>query len=164
MQDFVTPDLCDANPDLVRVVEPMFVNYGGRSSFGGQVVTVKCFEDNSFVKEQLAQPGEGKVLVVDGGGSKRCALLGDIIATTAVKHGWAGVIVYGCIRDVDVIRSLELGVQALATIPLKSHRQGRGDLNIPISFGGVTFRPGDYVYADNNGIVVSSQPLDMPEA
>lgn len=163
MQDFVTPDLCDANPDLVRVVEPMFVNYGGRATFGGQVVTVKCFEDNSFVKEQLAQPGEGKVLVVDGGGSKRCALLGDIIATSAVKHGWAGVIIYGCIRDVDVIRSLELGVQALATIPLKSHRQGRGDLNVPISFGGVTFRPGDYVYADNNGIVVSSQQLDMPE-
>lgn len=164
MQDFVTPDLCDANPDLVRVVEPMFVNYGGRVAFGGQVVTVKCFEDNSFVKEQLAQPGEGKVLVVDGGGSKRCALLGDIIATSAVKHGWAGVIIYGCIRDVDVIRSLELGVQALATIPLKSHRQGRGDLNIPISFGGVTFRPGDYVYADNNGVIVSSQPLDMPDA
>lgn len=164
MQDFVTPDLCDANPDLVRVVEPMFVNYGGRAAFGGQVVTVKCFEDNSFVKEQLAQPGEGKVLVVDGGGSKRCALLGDIIATSAVKHGWAGVIIYGCIRDVDVIRSLELGVQALATIPLKSHRQGRGDLNIPISFGGVTFRPGDYVYADNNGVIVSSQPLDMPDA
>lgn len=164
MQDFVTPDLCDANPDLVRVVEPMFVSYGGRVAFGGQVVTVKCFEDNSFVKEQLAQPGEGKVLVVDGGGSKRCALLGDIIATSAVKHGWAGVIIYGCIRDVDVIRSLELGVQALATIPLKSHRQGRGDLNIPISFGGVTFRPGDYVYADNNGVIVSAEPLSMCEA
>lgn len=158
----VTPDLCDAHPELVRVVEPIFTNYGGKSAFGGEIVTVKCHEDNSLVKEQVESPGHARVLVVDGGGSLRCALLGDMLAAKAVKNGWAGIIIYGCIRDVDDIRTMDLGVQALRTIPLKSHRQGRGDLNIPVTFGGVTFRPGEYVYADNNGIIVSAQPLNLP--
>src|SRR5690606_11472818 len=125
---FVTPDLCDANPD-VRVVEPLFNNYGGKKAFGGQIVTAKCFEDNSMVKDSAAQPGHGKVLVVDGGGSLRRALLGDMIAETAMKNGWEGFIIYGAIRDVDDIGRFNFGVQALATIPLKTERRGIGDMN-----------------------------------
>ena len=147
----------------MRIVEPLFTNYGGREAFGGQIVTVKCHEDNSLVKEHVANPGAGKVMVVDGGGSLRCALLGDMLAEKAAQNNWAGLIIYGCIRDVDEIRKTQLGVQALRTIPIKSNRQGRGDLNIPITFGGVTFHPGEYVYADNNGIIVSEQALSMPE-
>ena len=150
---YVTPDLCDAYPELVQVVEPMFSNFGGRDSFGGEIVTIKCFEDNSLVK----------VLVVDGGGSLRRALLGDMLAEKAAKSGWEGIVVYGCIRDVDVIAQTDLGVQALASHPLKTDKRGIGDLNVAVTFGGVTFRPGEFVYADNNGIIVSPQALKMPE-
>lgn len=159
---YVTPDLCDAYP-YVDVVEPMFSNFGGRDSFGGQIVTIKCFEDNSLVKEQVEQDGRGKVLVVDGGGSLRRALLGDMLAEKAAKNGWEGIVVYGCIRDVDVIAQTDLGVQALATHPMKTEKRGIGDLNIPVTFGGVTFVPGEYLYADNNGIIVSREELKMPE-
>lgn len=161
--EYLTPDLCDEYPDLVQVVAPMFNNYGGKRSFGGEIVTVKCFEDNSLVKENAGKPGAGKVMVVDGGGSLRKALLGDMIAESAAKNGWEGIIIYGCIRDVDAIGGLRLGVQAINTIPLKTEKRGIGDLNIPITFGGVTFNPGEYVYADNNGVVVSPEPLKMPE-
>lgn len=156
---FSTPDLCDDNPELVRVLEPMMANFGGRDSFGGEIVTIKCHEDNSLVKEQAGKPGHGKVLVVDGGGSLRKALLGDMIAENAVKNGWEGLIIYGCVRDVDALVALDLGVQALASIPLKTDKRGIGDLNVPVTFGGVTFNPGEYVYADNNGVVVSHSPL-----
>ncbi len=163
--EFVTCDLLDDNSDkAIGVVSPYidgksFKNYGGRTSFGGQAVTVKCFEDNSRVKELLATDGDGRVLVVDGGGSIRCALLGDMIAESAVKHGWAAVIVYGCVRDVDAMRQMELGVQALASIPQKSTRKGIGEVGVTLQFGGVTIRDGDYVYADNNGILVAAEPL-----
>lgn len=156
---FVTPDLCDDNPELVKVVEPIFNNYGGKRAFGGEIVTVKCHEDNSVVKKQASEPGHGKVMVVDGGGSLRCALLGDLIAEKAVENGWEGLIIFGCIRDVDAIAELDLGVQALRTIPIKSVRKDRGDLNIEITFGGVTFKPGNYVYADNNGVIASTKAL-----
>ncbi len=156
---FVTPDLCDDFPDDVRVLAPMLNNYGGRRNFHGKIVTVKCHEDNSLVKEQAGLAGEGRVLVVDGGGSLRKALLGDMIAENAVKNGWAGFVIYGCIRDVDAISALDLGVQALNTIPLKTEKRGIGDLNVPITFGGVTINPGEYIYADNNGVVVSSKSL-----
>ncbi len=158
MSDIVTPDLCDDHPE-VEVVEPMFRNLGGRSAFGGEIVTVKCFEDNSVVKEQVGEPGHGKVMVVDGGGSLRIALLGDMLAEKAANNGWQGIIVYGCVRDVDIIGQTDLGVQALATNPRKSEKRGLGDLNVPVKFGGVVFQPGNYVYADNNGIIVSSKPL-----
>lgn len=154
-----TPDLCDDNPELVRVCEPMFANFGGREAFGGEIVTIKCHEDNSLVKEQASKPGAGKVMVVDGGGSMRRALLGDMVAADALKNGWAGLIIYGCVRDVDALAELDLGVQALAAIPLKTEKRGIGDLNIEVSFGGVTFVPGEYVYADNNGVIVSAKPL-----
>lgn len=162
MTQYITPDLCDAYP-LVRVMTPMFKNFGGRCSFGGQVVTVKCFEDNSRVKELLATDGKGKVLVVDGGGSLRCALLGDMIGESAVKYGWEGVIIYGCVRDVDALAQLNLGVQALAAMPLKSVRKGVGDIGLSVSFGGVIIEQGEYIYADNNGVIVSAQALNMPE-
>ncbi|WP_373388287.1 ribonuclease E activity regulator RraA [Pseudomonas alcaligenes] len=160
---YVTPDLCDAYPELVQVVEPMFANFGGRDSFGGEIVTVKCHEDNSLVKSQADQPGKGKVLVVDGGGSLRRALLGDMIAEKAAKNGWEGMVIYGCVRDVDVLAQTDLGVQALGSHPMKTDKRNIGDLNIPVTFGGVTFKPGHYVYADNNGIIVAPEPLQMPE-
>jgi regulator of ribonuclease activity A len=155
----VTPDLCDAHAESVRVVAPLFRNYGGRTTFGGPLVTIKCFEDNSLVKEWVERPGNGRVLVVDGGGSLRCALLGDVLAAKAAANGWAGLIVHGCIRDVDDIQKMEIGVQALGSIPLKSVRKGQGELNVAVTFGGITFHPGEFVYADNNGIIVSSKRL-----
>lgn len=160
---YLTPDLCDAYPDLIQVVEPMLSNFGGRDSFGGQIVTLKCFEDNSLVKEQIALDGKGKVLVVDGGGSLRCAMLGDMVAEQASKNGWEGLLIYGCVRDVDMLAQTDLGVQALASHPKKSEKRGIGELNVPVTFGGVTFKPGDYLYADNNGVIISPSPLTMPE-
>ncbi|RMN69596.1 Ribonuclease activity regulator protein RraA [Pseudomonas syringae] len=160
---YLTPDLCDAYPDLIQVVEPMFSNFGGRDSFGGQIVTLKCFEDNSKVREQVELDGKGKVLVVDGGGSLRCALLGDMLADKAAKNGWEGMLIYGCVRDVDIIAQTDLGVQALASHPKKTEKRGIGELNVPVTFGGVTFRPGEYLYADNNGVIISPSPLTMPE-
>ena len=162
MTAYITPDLCDAYPN-VRVLTPMFKNFGGRSSFGGQVVTVKCFEDNSRVKELLATEGTGKVLVVDGGGSLRCALLGDLIGDSAVKCGWEGVIVYGAVRDVDALAQLDLGVQALSPMPLKSVRKGVGDVGLTLEIGGVMIANGEYIYADNNGVIVSADALTMPQ-
>lgn len=161
--EYLTPDLCDEYPDLVRVLEPMMKNYGGRQSFGGEIVTIKCFEDNSLVREQVAQPGKGRVLVVDAGGSKRRACLGDMLAEKAVTNGWEGILMYGCIRDVDVIGTLDLGVQALGSHPMKTEKKGIGELNVEVTFGGVTFIPGEFVYADNNGVVASASALSMPE-
>jgi regulator of ribonuclease activity A len=160
---FVTCDLLDEHSHT-QVCSPsidgkFFRNFGGRTAFGGEVITVKCFEDNSRVKELLAAAGEGRVLVVDGGASMRCALLGDMIAESAVTHGWAGVIVYGCVRDVDALAVLDLGVQALAAIPQKSNRKGAGEIGLTLSFGGLTIQQGMYVYADNNGILVSDHKL-----
>ena len=162
---FVTCDLLDDHPDLdIQVLYPsidgkFFKSYGDVKSFGGEAVTVKCFEDNSRVKELLATDGQGKVLVVDGGSSMRCALMGDMIAESAVKYGWSGVIINGCVRDVDAIASLNLGVHALAAIPQKSNRKGVGETNITIQIGNITIQPGDYIYADNNGMIVSKTKL-----
>ena len=162
---FVTCDLLDDNEDKdLQVVSPsidgkFFRSFGARKTFGGQVVTVKCFEDNSRVKELLATDGTGKVLVVDGGASMRCALMGDMIAESAVKNHWNGVIIYGCVRDVDAIGELDLGVQALACIPQKSTRKGVGETGLTLAFGGVTIAQDDYIYADNNGIVVAKEAL-----
>lgn len=156
------PELCDHFPDLVRVAEAMMINFGGREAFGGEIVTVKTCEDNSMVKEQLNRPGVGKVLVVDGAGSMRRALLGDMIAESAVENGWEGVIVYGCIRDVNAIAQLDLGVQALGAQPLRSSRKGVGELNVDVSFAGITFVPGQYAYGDNNGLLVCAQQLILP--
>ena len=154
-----TPDLCDDYPDLVRVLDPVFTNFGGRESFHGPVFTVKCFEDNSVVKEMVGTPGEGRVMVVDAGGSMRCACLGDMLAEQASVNGWAGIILYGCIRDVDEIITTDIGVQALGSHPMKTDKKGIGEQGIAVTFAGVTFSTGDYVYADNNGILASNQKL-----
>ena len=159
MTRFTTPDLCDEYPELIKVAEPIFNSFGGKLEFGGKIVTIKCFEDNSLVKENAAKPGKGKVMVVDGGGSLRRALMGDLIAADAVKNGWEGIIIYGCIRDVDPIGEMNLGVKALDVIPVKTEKKGIGELNIPVSFAGVTFTPGEFVYADNNGVIVASKSL-----
>lgn len=158
--DFVTCDLSDENADIVSVVTGLnWFSYGGRDRFGGEIVTVKCFEDNSRVKEELGNDGRGKVLVVDGGGSLRHALIGDMIAENAVKNGWEGIIIFGACRDVDELAKLDLGVLTLGCVPIKSVRRGEGQLNIDIVFGGVTFTPGHYVYADNNGILTAPKAL-----
>lgn len=160
--EYVLPDLCDEYPDLVRVVEPMFRNFGGRSSFGGPITTIKCHEDNSLVAKAVEEAGEGRVLVVDGGASMRCGLLGDNLALKAANNGWAGIIIYGCVRDVDELAKMDLGIQALNAIPLKSIKRDVGLRDEAVTFGGVTFLPGEYVYADNNGVLASSEPLTMP--
>ena len=167
-ENFVTCDLLDNHPEsqvcLPNIEGKSFYSFGAKDRFCGEVVTVKCFEDNSRVKSLLNSEGKdkngnGKVLVVDGGGSMRCALLGDMIAQSAIDNGWAGVIVYGCVRDVDAIATLDLGVHALASIPQKSTRKGVGETGLTLSFGGVTIAQDDYIYADNNGIVVAKEAL-----
>ncbi len=156
-----TPDLCDEYPQLVRVVDPLFANYGARKQFYGPLVTVKCFEDNSRVKELIATAGRGRVLVVDGGGSMRRALLGDRLAEQASRNGWSGIIIYGCIRDVDQIMHTDIGVQALGVHPMKTAKRGIGEIDLAVTFAGVCFQPGDFCYADNNGIIVSSTALNI---
>lgn len=154
-----TPDIADEYPQEVQALELELRNFGGLAQFSGAVVTIKCHEDNSLVKELVATPGEGRVIVVDGGGSRRRALLGDMLAQKAAANGWAGLVIHGVIRDVDQVATTRLGVQALGTIPLKTEKLGVGQRDIPLSFGGVTIHPGDYIYADNNGVLVSRRKL-----
>lgn len=156
-----TSELCDMYLDSVDVVEPMFANFGGRNSFGGEVTTVKCHEANGLIRDVLARSGEGKVLIIDGGGSLRRALVDLEIAEMALDNGWEGIIVFGCIRDVDFIDELELGIQALASIPVLASDSGDGEVDTPVNFGGVTFLPEDHVYADSTGIILSPEPLDI---
>lgn len=156
---FSTADLCDAHTDDVQVCEPLFADYGGQRRFHGEIRTLKCFEDNSLVREALATAGDGAVLVVDAGGSRRCAMLGDQLAQLAVNNGWAGVVMYGLIRDSEAISAMPLGVKALGTIPVKSVKRGEGQPQIPVRFAGVSFVPGHWLYADADGIVVSERPL-----
>ncbi|GAB3286889.1 ribonuclease E activity regulator RraA [Parahaliea aestuarii] len=158
MSTLSTPDLSDNAPEA-QAIELPFANYGARKQFSGRAVTIKCFEDNSLVKALVAEPGEGRVIVVDGGGSRRRALLGDMLAEQAAASGWAGLVIYGVIRDVDEIGRTDLGVQALGTVPLKTDKRGEGQRDIPLHFGGVVIEPGDYIYADNNGVLVSKVAL-----
>lgn len=154
-----TPDLCDDHEGKVDAFEMQFQHFGLHKSFYGQVLTVKCFEDNSLVKELVNTDGQGRVLVVDGGGSMRRALLGDMLAEAAVNNNWAGLVINGCIRDVQVINTLELGVKALGTHPMKTDKRGEGQKGINLNFGGVKVATGDYLYADENGVILSNQPL-----
>jgi regulator of ribonuclease activity A len=163
MSDFKTADLCDHFSDSLQIAEEPFADLGGNIRFGGQIETIKAFEDNSLVRECVGSPGKGKVLVVDGGGSTRRAMLGDMLAAKAVRNGWAGVIINGCIRDSGDIAEMDLGVKALGTCPLKTEKRGLGDHNVPVRFAGVDFIPGHYVYADEDGIVVSEKALELPD-
>jgi regulator of ribonuclease activity A len=161
--DFKTADLSDRYDTSVQVCDPIFRDFGGHVRFAGTLVTLKCFEDNSLVKSILAGPGHGRVLVVDAGGSMRCAMLGDLIAASAVEQGWAGVILYGCVRDSREIATMPLGIKALGTHPRKSLKRGEGQHDLPVSFAGVRFAPGDRVYCDEDGILVAEQALDLPQ-
>ncbi len=158
-----TSDLCDAFESelgkTLRVVAPMFKHYGSRTSFSGRIVTLKLFEDNTLVRTLFGEDGKGKVLVIDGGGSMRCALVGDQLAALAHKNGWEGVIVYGCIRDSADINTVDIGVRALNTHPQRSLKKGVGERDLTVTFGGVSFIPGEHLYADEDGILVSSQAL-----
>ncbi len=153
-----TPDLSDGAPEA-RGIELQFGNYGAIKQFSGEVVTIKCHEDNSLVKACVDEAGAGRVIVVDGGGSMRRALLGDMLAEKAAVNGWAGLVINGVIRDVDQIGETALGVQALGTCPLKTEKLGVGQRDVVITIGAVDIAPGDYIYADNNGVLVSKKPL-----
>lgn len=155
------PDICDDHLDELQVLDPVFNSYGGRRKFCGEVVTIRCFEDNSLVKSTLAENGSGKVLVVDGSGSMRCALLGDMLAAMAAENSWQGVLVNGCVRDVEILETIDLGVLALNRHPARSKKRGEGDLNLTVRFFGVSFRPGQYLYADANGVAVAEHSLGL---
>ncbi|TWA86172.1 regulator of ribonuclease activity A [Azospirillum brasilense] len=155
MTDFdSTCDLYDRFERTARVADPVFRDFGRRCKFSGVAVTVKCFEDNSRVKETLGTPGRGKVLVVDGGGGLRAALMGDLIAKDAVKNGWEGVVIHGCVRDAAVLATLDLGIKALAAIPRKTVRYGEGQKDLPVTLAGIRITPGDLVFADEDGVLV----------
>ena len=155
----LTADLIDAHGDKLQSCELQFRQYGGRRIFHGPVRTIKTLEDNALVKQLLSGPGHGAVLVIDGGGSLRTALLGDMIAGAAQKNGWAGVILHGAVRDTLALAQLDLGVKALGSNPRKSAKQGTGAVDVPVSLGGVTFSPGAWVYSDDDGIVLSAGQL-----
>ena len=157
--DFKTTDLCDEFADRLQVAEPLFGDYGGETMFFGPIVTLKVFEDNSLVRTALEEKGKGRVLVVDGGGSMRCALLGDQLAELAEANDWAGVLVNGCIRDSAAIAEIDLGVKALGVHPLKSVKRGVGERDVSVRFAGGQFVPGHYLYADEDGLIVSEKPL-----
>ena len=156
-----TSELCDIYADLIDVVDPIFCNFGGRSSFAGQVVTVKCFESLGLINETIALDGIGKVLVIDGGGSTRRALINVNIAKCAENNGWEGIICYGSVRDVDALESIDIGIQALVAIPVAANDQTIGEIDLAINFAGVTILPDDHIYADNTGIILSPEALDI---
>jgi len=154
MPDHATADLVDEYGDKLDSCDLQLHQYGARARFHGRIVTVRCHEDNAMLKSVLSEPGAGQVLVVDGGGSLHRALMGDVIAAIARDSGWAGVIIHGAVRDVAVLRTLDLGVKALGSNPRKSTKTGAGEHNVPVTFGGCTFTPGADVYSDDDGIVV----------
>lgn len=154
-----TTDICDAYPDDVAVAEPLLRHFGRRKRFQGPVTTLKLYEDNVLVRKAVEQPGNGRVLVVDGGASSRRALLGDILAGKAAANGWSGIIINGCIRDSVDIADIDLGVLAVGTVPLKSRKHGDGEADVSVHFAGLTFRPGSYVYADEDGLLLAEREL-----
>lgn len=154
-----TADLCDEFGDEAHVAEPAFSVFGKRRVFGGPVCTLSVFEDNVLVKQALESAGNGRVLVVDGGASVRCALLGGNLAELAAKNGWQGLVINGCVRDVHEINAIEIGVRAIGTCPRKSKKQGKGETDATLFFAGVKIAPGDYIYVDEDGVVVAEREL-----
>lgn len=153
-----TTDLADAHPE-VQVGEPLLRHFGGAPAFGGAIETLRVFEDNALVRAALDEPGAGRVLVVDGGGSRRCALLGDQLATLGARNGWAGVVINGCVRDTADLAGIGLGIMALAPHPRRSVKAGAGERGVTLHFAGLTFAPGRYLYADADGIIIADGPL-----
>ncbi|MGC7560772.1 ribonuclease E activity regulator RraA [Pasteurella sp. PK-2025] len=158
-----TSELCDIYLDQVDVVEPIFSSFGGASHFYGKITTVKCFENNGLIAEVLEENGEGRVLVVDGGGAVRRALIDASLAQLAVDNGWEGIIVYGAVRQIQQLDNLDIGIHALAPIPVGADDNNLGETDVAVNFGGVTFFPEDYVYADLTGIILSQEPLELDE-
>lgn len=158
-----TSELCDIYHEEVNVVEPLFSNFGGRNNFSGRITTVKCFEDNGLLYDLLEEDGAGRVLLVDGGGSVRRALLDAQLAHLAEQNEWEGIVIYGSVRQVDELAGLDLGIQAMAAIPAGASGEGVGESDVRVNFGGVTFFSGDYLYADNTGIILSENPLSEPQ-
>jgi regulator of ribonuclease activity A len=154
-----TADLCDAFGETVLIAEPVLRDFGGRTQFCGPVSTVRAWEDNSLVREALEERGDGRVLVVDGGASRRCALLGDRLAQLACDQGWQGVVIYGCVRDTAALSQISLGVKAMAACPLRSEKRNEGQRDVPLRFAGLFVRPGDYLYADEDGLITSARRL-----
>ena len=158
-----TCDLCDVHKGddsgRFRVLPPVFGSYGGVAAFHGRVRTVKCFEDNTLVKQAVDSPGDGQVLVVDGGASLRRALVGGNLATSAARNGWAGIVVNGCVRDVAELQAAQVGIRALGLLPLPTEKRGEGQADVAVLIQGVWVRPGDWLYADADGMVVSAQAL-----
>jgi regulator of ribonuclease activity A len=160
----VTTDLCDANEGALadgslRVFDPHLIALGGCATFAGPAVTLKLFEDNSLIADAVKTPGEGRVLVVDAGGSLRCAVFGGNLAAAAARNGWAGVVINGCARDSAEIDAARIGVRALALHPRRAVKRGEGQRDVPVTFLGVTVRPGDWIYADADGVLVSTAAL-----
>lgn len=155
---FFTCDLSDAHP-IVEVLEPIFKNYGAKTFFAGQAVTLKVYEDNTLVRTLLEENGKGKVLVVDGGGSLRCALVGGNIAQLAADNNWEGIVVFGAIRDSVEISGIPIGIKALGTMPKKSVKKGLGEANCILKFAGVIIKPSNFIYADEDGILCSEKEL-----
>ena len=156
---FKTADLCDANQDGVQVVLPGLNNFGGKTRFYGEIVAVQAMGDFSQVRDQVCAAGDGKVLVVDNDARMDCAMLGDMLAATAVENGWQGIVINGCIRDSADIAAMDIGVKALATIPVRGAREGKGELNLELQFMGASFRPGEFLYSDEDGIILSPNAL-----
>ena len=159
-----TSELCDLYAEQVDVVEPIFSSFGGVSNFYGKVTTVKCFENNGLIAEVLEENGEGRVLVVDGGGAVRRGLIDAELAQLAVDNGWEGIVVYGAVRQIQQLENLDIGIHALAPIPVSADESSVGESDIPVNFGGVTFFPEDYIYADLTGIILSQEPLDLDDS
>ena len=153
-----TADLADEHGDDVRSCDLQLNQFGAHTSFSGVIRTVSCHHDNALVRSVLNEPGEGQVLVVDGGGSLHSALMGDLIAAAAVKNGWVGVVINGPVRDVATLRTLPMGIKALGSNPRKSAKLGAGTVDVPVTFGGVTFTPGEILSSDDDGIVVTPDP------
>lgn len=153
-----TADICDKYAKDAQVAYPVFRHYGKKMSFEGEIVTLKVHEDNFLVRKTLETPGKNRVLVIDGGGSLRCALVGGNLAALAKENGWAGIILYGCVRDSEEISKTGIGIKALNTHPAKSVKKGAGDENIAVTFAGITFIPEHYVYADEDGIISLPSP------
>ena len=158
---YSVPDICDDFIDEISVLEPLFSNFGGKRRFSGEVVTIKCFEDNSLIRDAVRSEGLGRVLVVDGGGSLRRALLGDMLAASAAENGWQGLLINGCVRDVEILETIDLGVKALNSHPVKTDKCGEGQAGVNVTFAGATIRPGHYLYADANGVVVAVRNLEL---
>ena len=158
---YSVPDICDDFSEDISVLEPLFTNYGKQWRFSGEIVTIKCFEDNSLVRDLVHSEGNGRIIVVDGGGSLRRALLGDLLAAKAVENGWAGLVINGCVRDVEILKTMDLGIRALNCHPLKTEKRGEGQLNVAVSFAGVRFRPGSFLYTDANGMVLAARKLEV---